>query len=734
MRRGRLLLAAPPPILYQAFAAGKRKSSADCHVTRERAVIPADSKLYLSHSKIYSSIAIMRWDSLRVEDDESAGLAAGTAGAQQALFARETVVTRTFDTPGFRGITFHEVHARSIISKVPQASRMPFQWTINPYRGCTHACVYCLEGQTPVLMADGRTRPIAEVQVGDAIYGTIRQGPYRRYIPTTVLAHWQTVKPGYRITLADGTRLIASADHRFLTGRGWKYVTGAEHGSAARPHLTASNELAGVGAFAEPPKVSADYRRGYLRGMTRGDGHADAGASEALRRASRYRAELGTGTAAVTCAEWPAAPSLDWRKGFLAGIFDAEGSCSGGILRISATDSSIIDWTVSSMSALGFDVATEPVTRASGLRVLRLRGGLKERLRLFHSVDPAITRKRMIEGLAVTSDARLKVVSVEPLGLDLPMYDITTGTGDFIADGVVSHNCFARNTHTYLEFDSGHDFDSQVVVKVNAPELLRKELRSARWAGEHIAMGTNVDCYQRAEGRYQLMPGIITALTEARNPFSILTKGTLLLRDIDLLARAAEVTDVGLNVSVGIIDKSLSRSVEPGTPSPDRRLAVCAALTGRGLQCGVLMGPVLPYLSDAPDQLAAAVRAIAATGATHVTPIVLHLRPGAREWFQRWLVQTHPDLVDAYRELYGARAYAPKAYQREIAGQVAELARRYGVGRTTPAGARRVSRPMRGSGPGQRAGEPSRGSQRPSVGPAQISAAVAAEPEQLSLL
>jgi len=250
--------------------------------------------------------------------------------------------------------------------------------------------------------------------------------------------------------------------------------------------------------------------------------------------------------------------------------------------------------------------------------------------------------------------------------------------------------CFARNTHTYLEFDAGHDFDTQIVVKVNAPELLRRELRSARWTGEHIAMGTNVDCYQRAEGRYQLMPGIITALTEAANPFSILTKGTLILRDIDLLARAAEVTEVGLNVSVGIIDKSLSRSLEPGTPAPDRRLAVCAALSERGLCCGVLMGPVVPFLSDGPEQLEAAVRKIASAGAAHVSPIVLHLRPGAREWFERWLQRSHPELTDRYRDLYRGRAYAPVAYQRQISEQVAELARKHGVGRASPAERRRL--------------------------------------------
>jgi DNA repair photolyase len=241
--------------------------------------------------------------------------------------------------------------------------------------------------------------------------------------------------------------------------------------------------------------------------------------------------------------------------------------------------------------------------------------------------------------------------------------------------------CFARKTHTYLDLDAGQDFDSRVVVKVNAVELLRKKLASAGWQGEHIAMGTNVDCYQRAEGRYRLMPGIIGALRDAANPFSILTKGTLILRDIELLASAAEVTDVGLNVSAGFVDEALWRSVEPGTPAPSRRLEACATLNDRGLGCGVLMGPIIPYLSDSPAQLDATVRQIADAGAIHIVPIVLHLRPGAREWFLAWLRENHPGLVSKYEELYGRRAYAPKSYQARIVGQVRELATRYGVGR-----------------------------------------------------
>ncbi|MEU7746504.1 Rv2578c family radical SAM protein [Nonomuraea sp. NPDC049158] len=250
--------------------------------------------------------------------------------------------------------------------------------------------------------------------------------------------------------------------------------------------------------------------------------------------------------------------------------------------------------------------------------------------------------------------------------------------------------CFARKTHQYLDLDAGADFDSKIVVKVNAAELARKELASPRWHGGPIAMGTNVDCYQRAEGRYQLMRGILAALRDAANPFSILTKGTLILRDLDLLTEAADVTQVSASVSVGFVDPDLWRSVEPGTPAPLRRLEVCATLNDHGISCGVLMAPILPYLTDSPDQLERTVKEIAQAGATHLAPIVLHLRPGAREWWLGWLSREHPRLVPRYLELYGRGAYAPQAYQQRITDQVKELARRHGVGRATAASARRL--------------------------------------------
>lgn len=239
--------------------------------------------------------------------------------------------------------------------------------------------------------------------------------------------------------------------------------------------------------------------------------------------------------------------------------------------------------------------------------------------------------------------------------------------------------CFARNTHTYLDLDAGHDFDSQIVVKVNAGELLRKELAAPRWSGDPIAMGTNVDVYQRAEGRYRLMPQIISALRDFANPFSILTKGTLILRDLPLLREAASVTDVSLAFSVGCVDETMWRSVEPGTPSPRRRLDAVRTLTDAGFDVSVLMAPILPGLTDSDESIDATVAAIAAAGAVRLVPIPLHLRPGAREWYQAWLAREHPEAVGRYRELYGSKSYLPAAEQRTITARVRQATRRHGI-------------------------------------------------------
>jgi hypothetical protein len=268
---------------------------------------------------------------------------------------------------------------------------MPFNWTVNPYRGCSHQCVYCMHPDTLVLMADGRQRPIHALRVGDEIVGTRVEGRYRRYVPTRIEAKWATRKRAHRVALADGTELIASADHRFLTGRGWKYVTGAGSGAGQRPHLTLTNTLQGFGLGGSPTEESRwesqAFRRGYLSGMIRGDGSIFHGRytygrrtteahvfrlaladTEALDRTREFLASEGvetytrpfgtpSGSRRVMLAihtrkrahvaeiegliRRPEEVGDDWHAGFLSGIFDAEGSHSQGCLRISNADEQI---------------------------------------------------------------------------------------------------------------------------------------------------------------------------------------------------------------------------------------------------------------------------------------------------------------------------------------------------------------------------------------------------------
>jgi DNA repair photolyase len=626
---------------------------------------------------------------------------------------------RTFDSPEFRDVTFYEVEAKSILNRVPAASRMPFEWTINVYRGCSHACSYCLGGDTPILMADGRTKPLADVQAGDGIYGTVQVGLYRRYVITRVLDHWSTVKPAYRITLEDDTELVTSGDHRFLTDRGWKHVM--VHGE---PHLMLGDKLLGTGGFASSPVGGPDYRLGYLSGMIRGDGHlgsytyARTGRAngdvhrfrlaltdvEALRRTRTYLAELDVPTdefvfqeavgvrkqlhairtssyRGVTAIQkiivWPHALSVEWSKGFLAGIFDAEGGFNHyGGLRIANTDDAIMGQITSGLRRFGFAFSTSMRSQGNKpLTVIRLLGGLRERLRFYHTVDPAITRKRTIEGVAIRRNTQ-RVASIEPLGVNLQLYDITTGSGDFVSNGAISHNCFARPTHTYLNFDAGPDFERRIVVKVNAPEVLRRELRRKSWTGAHVAMGTNTDPYQRCEGRYRLTRGVLEALRDYANPCSVLTKSPLLLRDLDLFVELASTAGFSASLSIGTLDEEVWRRSEPGTPHPRARMAAVKQLVAAGIPCGILMAPILPGISDSPEQLKAVVRAAADAGASHLTPITLHLRPGVKEEFLPWLEEAYPELVSAYRRLYRG-SNAPKAVREDIADRVRAEKRRH---------------------------------------------------------
>ncbi len=533
---------------------------------------------------------------------------------------------------------------------------------------------------------------------------------------TEVLDKWSSIKPALEVSLEDGTRLIASADHRFLTGRGWKHVTGAERGPLQRPHLTLESKMLGPGGSVDPPTEDDDYRRGYLTGMIRGDGtpgsyrYARPGRAtdevhrfrlaladeEALVRTQRYLDHFAVSTSRFLFAAaserhrqmtairaqarasverireltaWPTLPSASWTKGFLAGIFDAEGSCGGEALRFSNGDDEILDRITAGLRMFGFDHVVEEPRSDSRVSCVRIRGGLAEKMRFFLGTDPAITRKRTIEGSALKSTARLGVTGIRSLGLVTRMYDITTGTGDFIANGVVSHNCFARPTHTYLGFNAGRDFDREIVVKVNAPEVLRAELARPSWKGEHVALGTNTDPYQWVEGRYRLMEGIWEALRDACNPCSILTKSPLLLRDLELMLEISRRATFTACLSIPTLDEKAWRETEPHTPNPRARLEAVGELNRAGIPTGVLIAPLMPGINDAPHQVEPLLEAAAQAGASNVAGIALHLRGEVREVFMDWLAAQRPDLVPRYRQLY-RRAYAPQPERERLARMV----------------------------------------------------------------
>ncbi len=239
--------------------------------------------------------------------------------------------------------------------------------------------------------------------------------------------------------------------------------------------------------------------------------------------------------------------------------------------------------------------------------------------------------------------------------------------------------CFARPTHEYLDLNCGNDFDTQIIVKTNVADVLHRELRRRSWCRETVALGTNTDPYQRAEGRYALMPGIIGALAGSGTPMSILTKGTLLRRDLPLIADAAGQVPVSLAVSLAIGDPELHKQVEPGTPTPQARLGLIAAIREAGLNCHVMVAPVLPYLTDSVEHLDGLLGQIAAAGASGVTVFGLHLRGSTRGWFMTWLARTHPQLVAQYRELYRRGAYLPPGYRDELRARAKPLIAKYGL-------------------------------------------------------
>ena len=619
----------------------------------------------------------------------------------------------------------HIEQAKSVISR-HSSPDVGLTQSINPYRGCSHGCTYCASGDTLVLMENGRTRPLSELKIGDVIYGTTYDGKYRRYTKSTILAHWIVIKPAYRTTLEDGTTFITSGDHRFLSDRGWKFVTGNEQGANRRPFLTVSNKLRGTGQFAEGPIEDDEYRRGYLCGLLRGDAHIAEHPNrrengrvdkiyqfrlalcdtQALLRAQDYLLDFEVATREFVFAQaagarramyairtsardkykficeliaWPTAPTPSWSKGFLAGIFDAEGSFSQTVLRISNTDAEIIDWICNSFDRFNFRWVIEPKPVPAGrkpMQVIRMKGGLREHLRFFHTVLPAITRKLNLEGQALKSDAKLKVVSVESLGKAMRLFDITTSTEDFIANGVVSHNCFARPSHAYLGLSPGLDFETRLSAKVNAAEKLREELGKPNYRCEPLTIGVNTDAYQPIERQYKVTRSILEVAHETHHPVSLITKSALIERDLDLLAPMARKNLVAVTLSITTLDHHLSMKMEPRTSAPARRLLAIKRLSEAGIPFNVNVAPVIPFLTDSelePIMEAAAQNGAVSAGYTLVR-LPWEVRPIFKEWLEKHFPLKAEHVMSRIRDMRDGRENDPNFHSRMVGtGTLAEL-------------------------------------------------------------
>ena len=239
--------------------------------------------------------------------------------------------------------------------------------------------------------------------------------------------------------------------------------------------------------------------------------------------------------------------------------------------------------------------------------------------------------------------------------------------------------CYVRAFELRADRPADDRYGRSIRVKVNVAEVLARELARPSWRGEQIAIGAATDPYQPAEGRYRLTRACIEVLGRARSPFGMITRGPLIVRDVDVLQEASRRTEVSVMFSVPTLDAEVWRTTEPGTAPPRQRLRALSTLVDAGIKASVGMAPILPGLSDRPEQLAEVVKAVRAAGATSVWANLLYLKPGTKEHFLEALARDWPEELERYEQLYARRAYLPRAEVDPVREQVRSLAREHGV-------------------------------------------------------
>ena len=347
--------------------------------------------------------------------------------------------------------------------------------------------------------------------------------------------------------------------------------------------------------------------------------------------------------------------SRGYRRGFLAGFFDPEGH-NGSSLRFSQVDLEVLERVRRYAGSLGFQLRLE--RREGAASTLRLVGSLMDRIRFFSVCAPAIERKKqaLFDRRLRIRPERVEAIEAGPPG---DVVDIQTSTGTFYAAGLATHNCYARPTHEYLGYSAGLDFETKILVKEDAPALLRRTLASPRWKPQVVALSGVTDPYQPAERRLGITRRCLEVLLEFRNPVAIITKNGSVTRDLDLLTELARFDAVSVSLSVTTLDPGLQRRMEPRTSRPARRLSAIAELAAAGVPTGVMVAPVIPGLTD--HELPAIVQAAVRAGAGHAGMVLLRLPHGVGPLVEDWLERHYPErrakVWNRLKALHGGRVY-----------------------------------------------------------------------------
>ena len=621
---------------------------------------------------------------------------------------------------------FYRDASRSVLAE-NQSPDVGFRFSLNPYRGCEHGCVYCVGPDTPVLYADMTWRPIGQVRVGDEIAGfdeIPEPGRTRKFRRAVIEAVWWSRRPTVRL-VTDRADVITTSEHRWLQARDFRWSRTSQLSAGSHIPVVASDV------------ADDDYRAGYIAGLSLGDGtfRYEPGwrsdklgfppaywrvalvDDEPLHRVVAYLQRFGVDAhvrpfSAATPNRRPlrqvsvrslrrlgiihrllhAEPdSTRWRRGFLAGFFDAEG-CNSDSLRISQKDVRVLERVRRYAQSLGFDFRLEP--RPGLASTLRLVGRLVDRVRFFSLCRPAIARKiDALFGREMNLDP--EPVRALEAGPPTDVVDIQTSTRTFYAAGLATHNCYARPSHEYLGFNAGLDFERRIMVKDDAPALLRKTFVSSRWEPQVVALSGNTDCYQPVERKLGITRRCLEVFAEFRNPVSAITKSALVARDADLFAELARHGAAHVLVSVTTLDPELARRMEPRAARPDRRLDAIATLAAAGVPVGVMVAPVIPGLNDAemPRILEAAARA----GARSAAWVLLRLPKPVDELFDGWLAERFPErrarVLGHVRETragrlsdarFGHRMRGQGAYAEQLASLFQVAARKAGLDRRLP--------------------------------------------------